>query len=69
MQGAAPPNPAPTIGNYSGPLYTYNHYGVVTPPSPQEGCCIVGSAFYAGLPIMTFPSSFWGHYFFSDLCS
>ena len=46
------------------PLFYYAHSGNPTP----NGCAIVGGAFY-NPATATFPASYVGKYFFSDLCS
>jgi glucose/arabinose dehydrogenase len=49
--------------NYVSPLYAYRHSS-----GDPTGCAIVGGAFYNPQQV-TFPSSYVGNYFFSDLCS
>lgn len=53
IAGQKPPD------NYKDPLYAYSH---------DEGCAIVGGAFYTPQQAM-FPASYFGKYFFSDYCS
>src|SRR5947209_6022304 len=55
---APPPNP-----NFRDPIFYYGHGS-----SSTTGCAIVGAAFY-NPPVLQFPSSFVGKYFFADLCS
>ena len=55
---AFPPNP-----NFRDPIFYYGHGS-----SSTTGCAIVGGAFY-NPPVLQFPSSFAGKYFFADLCS
>ena len=55
---ASPPNP-----NFRDPIFYYGHGS-----SSTTGCAIVGGAFY-NPPVLQFPSSFVGKYFFADLCS
>lgn len=52
-----PPNPA-----YRDPLFAYPHG-----PASDNGCAIVGGAFY-NPPVQQFPYEFRGDYFFADLC-
>lgn len=55
------PGPNP---NYRDPLLWYGHgFG-----STSTGCAIVGAAFY-NPPILQFPASYVGKYFFGDLCN
>src|SRR3984893_7331863 len=54
---ASPPNP-----NFRDPIFYYGHGS-----SSTTGCAIVGGAFY-NPPVLQFPSSFAGKYFFADLC-
>jgi len=54
---------ATTNPNFRSPLFAYGHgFG------PMTGCAIAGGAFY-NPPIVQFPSTFVGKYFFADLCS
>lgn len=46
-------------GNYQDPFYSYSH---------DNGCAVVGGAFYSP-ETMNFPPRYEGMYFFSDLCS
>lgn len=55
---ATPPNP-----NFRDPIFYYGHGS-----SSTTGCAIVGGAFY-NPPVLQFPRSFVGKYFFADLCS
>jgi glucose/arabinose dehydrogenase len=55
---ASPPNP-----NFRNPIFYYGHGSTST-----TGCAIVGAAFY-NPPVLQFPSSFVGKYFFADLCA
>jgi glucose/arabinose dehydrogenase len=55
---ASPPNP-----NFRDPIFYYGHGS-----SSTTGCAIVGGAFY-NPPVLQFPRSFIGKYFFADLCS
>ena len=48
---------------YRGPLFTYAHGTTDT-----TGCAITGGTFY-NPPLVQFPSSYVGKYFFADLCS
>ena len=48
----------PPNANYRDPLFEYSH---------DNGCAIVGGAFYNPL-VNQFPASYIGKYFFSDLC-
>jgi glucose/arabinose dehydrogenase len=59
-----PATEGPTTNpNFRSPLFAYGHgFG------PTTGCAIAGGAFY-NPPIIQFPSSFVGKYFFADLCS
>jgi len=50
---------APSNGNFRDPLFQYSHGGI--------WCAIVGGAFY-NPPVVQFPSSYVGKYFFADLC-
>jgi glucose/arabinose dehydrogenase len=52
-----------TNPNFRSPLFAYNHG-----TSSTTGCAITGGVFY-NPPVMQFPSSFAGDYFFADLCS
>lgn len=45
--------------NYKDPLYAYDH---------QEGCAIIGAAFYKPATA-TFPAKYIGKYFFADYCN
>ena len=49
--------------NFRSPLFAYGHGTGAT-----TGCAIAGGAFY-NPPVVQFPSSFVGKYFFADLCS
>lgn len=49
--------------NFTGPLFFYGHGASAT-----TGCAIVGGAFY-NPPILQFPASYVGKYFFADFCS
>lgn len=55
---ASPPNP-----NFRDPIFYYGHGS-----SSTTGCAIAGGAFY-NPPVLQFPRSFVGKYFFADLCS
>ena len=48
---------------FRSPLFSYGHS-----IGPTGGCAIAGGAFY-NPPIVQFPASFVGKYFFADLCS
>ncbi|HEX5965669.1 MAG TPA: PQQ-dependent sugar dehydrogenase [Pyrinomonadaceae bacterium] len=49
--------------SFRSPLFAYGHgFG------PTTGCAIAGGAFY-NAPVVQFPASFVGKYFFADLCS
>jgi hypothetical protein len=48
---------------FRSPLFSYAHGGTAT-----TGCAIAGGAFYNPLNVQ-FPASFFGKYFFADLCS
>ena len=48
---------------FRSPIYYYGHGTTNT-----TGCAIVGGAFY-NPPVLQFPSSYLGKYFFADLCS
>ena len=52
------PNP-----NFRNPVFQYGHGSGAT-----TGCAIVGAAFY-NPPVLQFPSSYLGKYFFADICS
>jgi glucose/arabinose dehydrogenase len=54
---------APANANFRDPLFQYGHGS-----SGTTGCAIVGSAFY-NPPLNQFPASYFGKYFFGDLCS
>ena len=54
----SPPNP-----NFRNPVFQYGHGA-----SGTTGCAIVGAAFY-NPPVLQFPSSYHGKYFFADICS
>jgi glucose/arabinose dehydrogenase len=54
---------APANANFRDPLFQYGHG-----TSSTTGCAIVGSAFY-NPPLNQFPASYFGKYFFGDLCS
>jgi glucose/arabinose dehydrogenase len=54
---------SPTNANFRDPLFQYGHGSGGT-----TGCAIVGSAFY-NPPLNQFPASYFGKYFFGDLCS
>jgi glucose/arabinose dehydrogenase len=47
---------ATTIAGYTSPVYTYTH---------AEGICVIGGAFYSGVP-QVFPAQYAGKYFFGD---
>src|SRR5439155_25416499 len=47
---------------FRSPIYFYGHGTTNT-----TGCAIVGGAFY-NPPVLQFPSSYLGKYFFADLC-
>ncbi|HEX8489388.1 MAG TPA: PQQ-dependent sugar dehydrogenase, partial [Chthoniobacterales bacterium] len=49
--------------NFRNPVFQYGHGGGAT-----TGCAIVGAAFY-NPPVLQFPSSYLGKYFFADICS
>jgi glucose/arabinose dehydrogenase len=49
--------------SFRGPLFAYLHGG-----TSFTGCAIVGGGFY-NPPVVQFPSSYVGKYFFADLCS
>ncbi len=53
----------PPNGNFRDPLFQYDHN-----IGPTGGCAIVGGAFY-NPPVIQFPPSYVGKYFFGDLCS
>jgi glucose/arabinose dehydrogenase len=53
----------PANANFRDPLFQYGHG-----TSGTTGCAIVGGAFY-NPPLNQFPASFFGKYFFGDLCS
>jgi glucose/arabinose dehydrogenase len=55
---------SPPNGTYTDPLFSYAHGGGAP---TQNGCAIVGGAFY-NPKIAYFPASYVGKYFFSDLC-
>lgn len=59
-----PATEGPTTNpSFRSPLFAYGHgFG------PTTGCAIAGGAFY-NPPVVQFPSSFVGKYFFADLCS
>jgi glucose/arabinose dehydrogenase len=54
---------SPANANFRDPLFQYGHGTSVT-----TGCAIVGGAFY-NPPLNQFPASYFGKYFFGDLCS
>ena len=54
---------SPANANFRDPLFQYGHG-----TSGTTGCAIVGSAFY-NPPLNQFPASYFGKYFFGDLCS
>jgi glucose/arabinose dehydrogenase len=59
-----PTTEGPTTNpNFRSPLFAYGHGFSAT-----TGCAIAGGAFY-NPPVVQFPSSFVGKYFFADLCS
>ena len=49
--------------SFVSPIFSYGHGS-----SDTTGCAIVGGAFY-NPPVLQFPSSYLGKYFFADLCS
>ena len=49
--------------SFRSPLFAYTHGNLAT-----SGCAIAGGAFYNPLNVQ-FPASFFGKYFFADLCS
>ncbi|MEM7036634.1 MAG: PQQ-dependent sugar dehydrogenase [Bacteroidota bacterium] len=51
-------NAAPPDSNYTDPIFAYNH---------DIGCAVVGASFYEP-EIKRFPESYFGKYFFMDLC-
>jgi glucose/arabinose dehydrogenase len=53
----------PANASFRDPLFQYGHGSTTT-----TGCAIVGAAFY-NPPINQFPASYFGKYFFGDLCS
>jgi glucose/arabinose dehydrogenase len=53
----------PANANFRDPLFQYGHGSSTT-----TGCAIVGGAFY-NPPLNQFPVSYFGKYFFGDLCS
>ncbi len=53
----------PANANFRDPLFQYGHGSTST-----TGCAIVGGAFY-NPPLNQFPASYFGKYFFGDLCS
>jgi glucose/arabinose dehydrogenase len=53
----------PANANFRDPLFQYGHGS-----SGTTGCAIVGGAFY-NPPLNQFPASYFGKYFFGDLCS
>jgi glucose/arabinose dehydrogenase len=53
----------PANANFRDPLFQYGHGSTTT-----TGCAIVGGAFY-NPPLNQFPASYFGKYFFGDLCS
>jgi glucose/arabinose dehydrogenase len=50
---------SPSNANLRNPLFVYGH---------DEGCAIVGAAFY-NPPVNQFPANYVGKYFFGDLCN
>ena len=52
-----------TIPTFRSPLFAYGHG-----TGPTTGCAIAGGAFYNPLNVQ-FPATFFGKYFFADLCS
>ncbi len=59
-----PTTEGPTTNpNFRSPLFAYNHGS-----GPTTGCAITGGTFYNPTTVQ-FPSSFFGKYFFADLCS
>jgi glucose/arabinose dehydrogenase len=52
-----------TNPSFRSPLFSYAHGGTAT-----TGCAIAGGAFYNPLNVQ-FPASFFGKYFFADLCT
>jgi glucose/arabinose dehydrogenase len=52
-----------TNPSFRSPLFAYRHGG-----TSFTGCAIVGGSFY-NPPVVQFPSSYVGKYFFSDLCT
>ena len=53
--------PDPPDQPFTYPRYTYDH-------ASTSGCAIIGGAFY-DQPVVQFPSSYAGDYFFADLCA
>ena len=59
-----PDSEGPTTNpSFRSPLFAYAHGGTAT-----TGCAIAGGAFYNPLNVQ-FPASFFGKYFFADLCT
>lgn len=54
---------SPPNANFRDPLFQYGHGSTST-----TGCAIVGGGFY-NPPVVQFPASFVGKYFFADLCT
>lgn len=54
---------SPANANFRDPLFQYGH----TPAGNTTGCAIVGAAFY-NPAVNQFPASYFGKYFFGDLC-
>jgi glucose/arabinose dehydrogenase len=52
-----------TVPTFRSPLFAYTHGN-----GPTTGCAIAGGAFYNPLNVR-FPATFFGKYFFADLCS
>lgn len=52
-----------TNPNFRGPIFAYGRS-----PSDTGGCAIAGGTFY-NPPVIQFPASYAGKYFFADLCS
>ena len=54
---------SPPNANFRDPLFQYGHGSTST-----TGCAIVGGGFY-NPPVVQFPASYIGRYFFADLCT
>lgn len=63
IEGKRTTEALPPIGTYRDPFYTYAHGGAI-----NQGCSIVGAAFY-NPTVNQFPTSYTGRFFFADYCN